>query len=149
MTTDSSILKDCPFCGQPAQVEKLRSGEYWASCSACLNGSKVHPVQQDAIDDWNRRPPGPKNTTPSYVFEELLAAVHAHDGQEKHAGEISEHGDEGEEFDIIRRPLGEIYSDGCGGTNIGRIVRTYRVDEDTDEEVWSSKVEWKVGVAAG
>ena len=108
------------------------------------------------------------NTTPSYVYElrfdgsenyysiglwltaeELLAAVHAHDGQGKHAGEISEHGDEGEEFDIIRRPLGEIDSAGCGGTNIGRIVREYQIDEDTDEEVWSSKVEWKVGVAAG
>lgn len=56
-------LKDCPFCGEPAQeVELSFAGTYFNNtesfirCSSCSARTRTHTYLSDAIGEWNSRP---------------------------------------------------------------------------------------------
>ena len=51
---DFDNLKDCPFCGGPANM-KSGNGEYWVLCEICLSSGQMWSDVQFASESWNRR----------------------------------------------------------------------------------------------
>lgn len=53
----SSLLKDCPFCGNEVGVYERGSHEiYWAiECDVCEAGMECFETREAAIDAWNKR----------------------------------------------------------------------------------------------
>ena len=58
---DSSALKPCPRCGQPAELVKAGSRRFWVQCSrypkqgTCSTISAQADNKKEAIHNWNSR----------------------------------------------------------------------------------------------
>lgn len=53
-----SELKPCPFCGGEAELSEYGGPQYLVECPFCEAGTFTGRVSKDqAIEDWNARPP--------------------------------------------------------------------------------------------
>lgn len=51
---DYPKLRECPFCGAPAQLKQL-SGRWAVECTKHCAGTRIFNDKQKPIEAWNRR----------------------------------------------------------------------------------------------